>query len=161
VRVHGDSLNHAKAAIADERHGALVSANFDAEHGLRSGVEIGVRLDGDSALAEARRYVEHAIANADLTFAAQPKQREMNQRLAAAWCTRWPFEADVRVTASDRTWERAALAIVAVAAAGTAARRELPRSARLLPRPSFAACQPIQWADYFGLRCPRLARLGW
>jgi phosphatidylserine/phosphatidylglycerophosphate/cardiolipin synthase-like enzyme len=36
VHLHADSLTHAKAAIADERHGALFSANFDADHGLLS-----------------------------------------------------------------------------------------------------------------------------
>lgn len=106
VIIHADSLNHAKAAIADERHGALFSANFDAEHGLLSGVEVGVRLDGQPALGEAVRYFDHAIANADLTFVARPTQREMNERLGAGWRSPWPFEADLQVTASRQTWER-------------------------------------------------------
>jgi phosphatidylserine/phosphatidylglycerophosphate/cardiolipin synthase-like enzyme len=106
VSIHADSLNHAKAAIADERHGALFSANFDAQHGLLSGVEVGVRLDGQPALKEAVRYFDHAIANADLAFVARPTQREMNERLGASWRARWPFETDLLVTVPNRTWER-------------------------------------------------------
>lgn len=106
VSIHADSLNHAKAVIADERHGALFSANFDAHHGLLSGVEVGVRLDGQPALNEAVRYFDHALANADLTFVVRPTQREMNERLGANWRSPWPFEADIRVTASHPIWER-------------------------------------------------------
>ncbi len=106
VRIYADSLNHAKAAIADERHGALFSANFDAEHGLLSGVEVGVRLDGELALKEAIRYLGHAVAHADLTFVARPTQGEMDEQLGASWRSRWPFEADLGVTASRRGWER-------------------------------------------------------
>jgi phosphatidylserine/phosphatidylglycerophosphate/cardiolipin synthase-like enzyme len=106
VSIHADSLNHAKAAIADDRHGALFSANFDAQHGLLSGVEVGVRLDGQPALTEAVRYFGHAIANADLAFVARPTQREMDERLGAGWRSRWPFETYVDVTASQPIWER-------------------------------------------------------
>ncbi|MEU6857325.1 phospholipase D-like domain-containing protein [Glycomyces sp. NPDC046736] len=59
------SLNHAKGIIADRERGALFSANFDAAHGLTGGVELGMRLDGTPALAEALRYFEHAIAEHD------------------------------------------------------------------------------------------------
>ena len=112
VKIHADSLNHAKAVIADDRHGALFSANFDGEHGLLSGVEVGVRLDGEPALTEAVRFFDHVIAHADLAFAANPTQREMNDRLGAGWRTPWPLEADVRVAASRRTWERFCSAVV-------------------------------------------------
>ncbi len=106
VTVYGDSLNHAKAVIADGCRGALFSANFDAKHGLLSGVEAGVRLDGEPALSAAARYFDHAIEHAELVFTPRPSQRELAQRLGAGWRKRWPFELDLRVAASDGVWER-------------------------------------------------------
>ncbi|HZB30222.1 MAG TPA: phospholipase D-like domain-containing protein [Streptosporangiaceae bacterium] len=106
VRIHADSLNHAKAAIADESHGALFSANFDAVHGLDSGVETGVRLDGQPALIEAVRYLRHAISQADLTYAPHPTQREMDERLGGGWRRPWPYERELRVAATDEVWRR-------------------------------------------------------
>jgi phosphatidylserine/phosphatidylglycerophosphate/cardiolipin synthase-like enzyme len=111
VRIYGDSLTHVKAAIADERYGALFSANFDAEHGLNSGAEAGVLLDDHPALDEAVRYLRHVMAHADLTFAPNPTQREMDKRLAAGWRTAWPFEPDIPVTCSDDEWQRLGTAV--------------------------------------------------
>jgi phosphatidylserine/phosphatidylglycerophosphate/cardiolipin synthase-like enzyme len=65
VRLFPCSRNHAKGVIADRERGALFSANFDAAHGLTSGIELGVRLDGTPALQEALRFFEHAIAEHD------------------------------------------------------------------------------------------------
>lgn len=65
VRLFPCSLNHAKGLIADRKRGALFSANFDFVHGLTGGVELGMRIDGTPALAEALRYFEHAIAEHD------------------------------------------------------------------------------------------------
>jgi phosphatidylserine/phosphatidylglycerophosphate/cardiolipin synthase-like enzyme len=105
VTIHGDSKTHAKAAIADGRHGALFSANFDASHGLFGDVEVGVRLDGQPALTEARRYLHHAMAHADLTFASRPTQRELDRRLGAAWRQPWPYGDRIPVVASEAHWQ--------------------------------------------------------
>jgi phosphatidylserine/phosphatidylglycerophosphate/cardiolipin synthase-like enzyme len=110
VVVHADSLTHAKATIADDEYGALFSANFDADHGLTSGAEVGVRLRAGPSLREATRHLRHAVAHADLTFAPNPTQRELDQRLGAWWRTAWPFEPIVTVTAPDRVWHRFAAA---------------------------------------------------
>jgi phosphatidylserine/phosphatidylglycerophosphate/cardiolipin synthase-like enzyme len=83
VVVHADSLTHAKATIADDEYGALFSANFDAE--------VGVRLRAGPSLREATRHLRHAVAHADLTFAPNPTQRELDERLGAWWRTAWPF----------------------------------------------------------------------
>ncbi|MDQ1024811.1 phosphatidylserine/phosphatidylglycerophosphate/cardiolipin synthase-like enzyme [Streptomyces umbrinus] len=106
VRIHADSTNHAKGAIADKRHGALFSANFDADHGLLNGVETGVRLDGEAALTQAVHYFGHAMTHADLEFVPHPTQHQLDQRLAARWRSPWRGERTVRVTASDRVWQR-------------------------------------------------------
>jgi phosphatidylserine/phosphatidylglycerophosphate/cardiolipin synthase-like enzyme len=106
VRIYGDSLTHVKAAIADERYGALFSANFDAEHGLNSGAETGVLLNDHPALHEAVRYLGHAMSHADLVFTPNPTQREMDNRLAANWRTPWPFDPEIPVTCSDAEWQR-------------------------------------------------------
>ncbi|MFG1951909.1 phosphatidylserine/phosphatidylglycerophosphate/cardiolipin synthase family protein [Micromonospora sp. NPDC048830] len=104
VRIYGDSDTHAKGVIADGRYGALFSANFDAEHGLFDGVEVGVRLDGHAALTEAHRYFRHAMTHADLRFASGPTQRDLDRGLGARWRRRWPYPARVPVTAADADW---------------------------------------------------------
>ncbi|GII93974.1 phospholipase D-like domain-containing protein [Sinosporangium siamense] len=104
VHVHADSLNHAKGVVADGVRGALFSANFDAAHGLLDGVETGVRLDGEAALAEAVRYFTHAIDQADLSFARRPAQREMDRRLAAGWRRPWPLKQELHVGCEDEVW---------------------------------------------------------
>jgi hypothetical protein len=106
VNIFADSLNHAKGVIADEKHGALFSANFDAEHGLRDGVEMGVRLDGQPALAEAACFFWHAMAHADREFARRPTQQQMDQCLAIGWRRPWPFEMEMRITSDPETWRR-------------------------------------------------------
>lgn len=106
VVVHADSLTHAKAAIADDKYGALFSANFDAEHGLTSGAEVGVRLGADQALREATRHLRHAVAHADLTFAPNPTQRELDTGLGAWWRTAWPFEPTIAISAPERIWRQ-------------------------------------------------------
>jgi hypothetical protein len=105
VTIYGDSLNHAKGAIADESHGALFSANFDAHHGLDSGVEMGTRLDGTPALAEALRYFEHAIAFSDQVFELRPTQAALDRRLAAGWRRPWPLDTRLRVRADQACWQ--------------------------------------------------------
>ncbi|NUR95269.1 MAG: phosphatidylserine/phosphatidylglycerophosphate/cardiolipin synthase family protein, partial [Kribbellaceae bacterium] len=114
VKIFGDSDTHAKGAIADGRHGALFSANFDADHGLLDGVEVGVRLDGRPALAEAHRYFAHAMSHADLSFTSRPTQRELDRGLGARWHRRWPFEQRIKVACSDADWDR----LVATATTG-------------------------------------------
>ncbi|MFC6017688.1 phosphatidylserine/phosphatidylglycerophosphate/cardiolipin synthase family protein [Plantactinospora solaniradicis] len=106
VTIHGDSDTHAKGVIADGRYGALFSANFDAVHGMFSGVEVGTRLDGRPALAEARRYFRHAMTHADLEFAPAPTQQDLNRRLGARWRRPWPYGPRLTVSAGDGDWRR-------------------------------------------------------
>lgn len=110
VHIHADSLTHAKAAISDERHGALFSANFDADHGLLSGAEVGVRIDDDQALNDAVHHLRHAITHANLTFAPNPTQRDMDTRLGASWRTAWPFDPETPVLAADTVWRQFSVA---------------------------------------------------
>jgi phosphatidylserine/phosphatidylglycerophosphate/cardiolipin synthase-like enzyme len=105
VTIYADSLNHAKGAIADDAYGALFSANFDAKHGLDSGVEVGIRLDGTPALSEAIRYFQHAMACSDLVFETNPSARELNERLGAHWRKPWPLEPELRLRAEDVCWQ--------------------------------------------------------
>ncbi|GIJ27012.1 hypothetical protein Vqi01_21740 [Micromonospora qiuiae] len=106
VTIHGDSATHAKGVIADGRYGALFSANFDAVHGMFSGVEVGTRLDGRPVLAEARRYFRHAMEHANLSFASAPTQRELDEKLGARWRRRWPYGSRLTVSAADTDWRR-------------------------------------------------------
>jgi phosphatidylserine/phosphatidylglycerophosphate/cardiolipin synthase-like enzyme len=91
VEIYGDQRTHVKAAIADDRYGALFSANFDFEHGLTSGVEVGCRLDDTPALGDATRYLRHAIDQANLVYAANPTHQELDERLDAQWRVPWPL----------------------------------------------------------------------
>ncbi|MEV0895690.1 phospholipase D-like domain-containing protein [Actinoplanes sp. NPDC049802] len=106
VTVYADSLTHAKGVIADSRYGALFSANFDAQHGLFDGVEVGVRLDESSALAEAERFFDHAMTNADMRFVPHPTQAELDRGLAARWQRPWPHGQRLVVQTDDSTWHR-------------------------------------------------------
>lgn len=106
VRVYADQLNHAKGVIADDAHGALFSANFDAAHGLLDGVEAGVRLDGQSALTEASRFFRHAMEHADREYARHPTAAQLDASLAARWRVRWPYGKRLRVTATAAHWQR-------------------------------------------------------
>ena len=69
VEIHADLRNHAKVAIADDRTAVVFSANFDANHGLDSGVEVGVCVGDEPSLRELSRYMEHVITHADTRFA--------------------------------------------------------------------------------------------
>lgn len=100
VEIYGDPRTHVKAAIADGRRGALFSANFDFEHGLTSGVEVGCRLGDTPALADATRYLRHAIDQANLVYAFRPTHRGLNERLDADGRVPWPLGEHVNVVAA-------------------------------------------------------------
>jgi phosphatidylserine/phosphatidylglycerophosphate/cardiolipin synthase-like enzyme len=108
IEIYGDQRTHVKAAIADGRHGALFSANFDFEHGLTSGVEVGCRLDGTPALGDATRYLRHAIDQANLVYRVEPTHHDLNEQLDADWRLPWPFGKHIPVAASPQ--EQVALA---------------------------------------------------
>jgi hypothetical protein len=108
AEIYGDTRTHVKAAIADGRHGALFSANFDFEHGLTSGVEVGSRLDGTPALDDATRYLRHAIDQSSLAYAVRPTHRDLDERLDAEWRVPWPLGEYLEVAAAPK--EREALA---------------------------------------------------
>lgn len=106
IRIYADQLNHAKGVIADDAHGALFSANFDAAHGLLDGVEAGVRLDGQPALMEASRFFRHAMEHADLEYARHPTAAQLDAGLAARWRVPWPYGKRLQVTATAAHWQR-------------------------------------------------------
>jgi phosphatidylserine/phosphatidylglycerophosphate/cardiolipin synthase-like enzyme len=97
VEVFGDLRNHAKGVLADGTYGALFSCNFDAAHGLDSGVEVGVRLDGSPALMHFEHYLEHAMRFADARFVRNPTLGELDGKLAARWCKEWPWVREPKI----------------------------------------------------------------
>ncbi|MFH1530399.1 MAG: phospholipase D-like domain-containing protein [Pseudomonadota bacterium] len=112
VEIRGDALNHAKGVIADRRLGALFSANFDAHHGLTSGVEAGARLDGTRAIEDARQFFERSYARAEMRFAVDPSHRDMSSRLAIRWRSDWPLADTVQIRSDERSWEQLARDLV-------------------------------------------------
>lgn len=108
VRIFADELNHAKAVLADSRHGVLFSANFDAQHGLDpgSGIEVGARLDGTPALPELARYLCHAIDNATHVYVHAPTSRQLNEALDARWQQQWPLPEKITLHTERRTWQK-------------------------------------------------------
>jgi phosphatidylserine/phosphatidylglycerophosphate/cardiolipin synthase-like enzyme len=108
VEIYPDRLNHAKAVIADGHHGALFSANFLTHQGLTGGVEVGMRLDGTPALAEALRYYEHVMAEVNMGFVRNAPLGEVAGSLYAEALTRWPLPTTLTVTTNTATWERLA-----------------------------------------------------
>lgn len=106
VRIFGDDLNHAKGVISDYKKGLLFSANFDANHGLRSGVEVGVMLPAESnAVRDAASFFEHSIACSRFRFAVDPSHEELAQDLAASWPQQWPYDKDLCLTESQAAWQ--------------------------------------------------------
>lgn len=106
VRIYADQLNHAKGVIADSTHGALFSANFDAAHGLLDGVEVGTRLDGEPALAEASRFFRHSMEHSDLEYARHPTAVQLDAGLPARWRVPWPLGRRLPVAATPADWQR-------------------------------------------------------
>jgi hypothetical protein len=106
VEVFGDFRNHAKAVIADNRLGMIFSANFDAEHGLRSGVEVGIRLDNQSSLGAVIRFLEHSLEHAETELVINPNHRQLDSGLACRWRTPWPFPKALRVRCGDEIWNQ-------------------------------------------------------
>lgn len=104
VSIHGDDKTHAKCAIADRRHGALFSANFDAEHGIYRGVEVGMRLDGEPALTDAADFFDHCIACAPQRLARGPSAADAARSLVAPRLSAWPLAPHVTVACSDQAW---------------------------------------------------------
>ncbi|SNT48147.1 Phosphatidylserine/phosphatidylglycerophosphate/cardiolipin synthase [Asanoa hainanensis] len=143
VTIHGDSGTHAKGVIADGRYGALFSANFDAVHGVYSGVEVGTRLDGRPALAEARRYFRHAMEHADLMFAPAPTQRELDHGLGSRWRRPWPHGERLTVMAAEADWRR----LVDAAGNGPVLWEEGPEL-RLFVRDVVATLRPARSAQF-------------
>ena len=101
VEIHGDTRNHAKVAIGDNRDAVLFSANFDATHGLDSGVEVGYRLSDSVQIGELSRYIEHAIAHADTRYVHEPLLSELDGLLAARWCEKWRYQRVLEVSGLD------------------------------------------------------------
>lgn len=92
VAIFGDTRNHAKVAISDDSDAVLFSANFDAKHGLDSGVEVGYRLSDSDQVRSLTRYMEHAIDNADTNYAYHPSLADLDGSLAARWCSEWGYQ---------------------------------------------------------------------
>jgi phosphatidylserine/phosphatidylglycerophosphate/cardiolipin synthase-like enzyme len=105
VKLYPCSLNHAKGIVADRVRGALFSANLDARFGLDTNIELGVRLDGTPALAEALRFLEHSMAEHDRDFVRDPDART----LASGWVSpALPADETIEVTSSRADWKRLA-----------------------------------------------------
>jgi phosphatidylserine/phosphatidylglycerophosphate/cardiolipin synthase-like enzyme len=107
VEIYADQLTHAKGVVADGRYGAVFSANFETDHGLTGGVEVGMRLDGRTyALTAAPHYYEHVMAESDLTFVRNARLGDLAERLDPdeRYLHRWPLPRTVEVTADDAGW---------------------------------------------------------
>jgi hypothetical protein len=100
------SLNHAKGVIADRKRGALFSANFDAQRGIDSGVELGTRLDGTAALDAALGFFEHSITERDLDYVRDPTAGELAATIFSRRVSPWPWPTTIHLTTSDTDWTR-------------------------------------------------------
>lgn len=103
VQVYGDDKTHAKCAIADGKHGAIFSANFDAEHGIYDGTEMGMRLDGEPVLADVAHFFDHCIACAPQHLVQNPTAAQ-GTSLAARMLRDWPLPAGLAVRCEDGAW---------------------------------------------------------
>lgn len=105
VEIFADLRNHAKAVSADGERAVVFSSNFDAQHGLDSGVEVGVYLPAATeAVATVDRYLEHAINNADAKYVVDPSQGDLDGVLAARWCSQCPLPRNMPVSCEKADW---------------------------------------------------------
>ncbi|GIH08276.1 hypothetical protein Rhe02_63430 [Rhizocola hellebori] len=104
VEVLADDSNHAKAAIADDQHGVLFSANFDGDHGLLAGtgIEVGTRLDGTPAMADLTAYFQHALSCATRTYTPQPTAHQLARGLSVM--PPWPLDAEIGIECDWQAW---------------------------------------------------------
>ncbi|MFO0761829.1 MAG: phospholipase D-like domain-containing protein [Byssovorax sp.] len=102
--VLADGVNHAKCVIADGKEAVLFSANFDAKHGLTSGVEAGVRLVEPRLVRGATTFFEMLLRAAPMKLELSPSHRTL-QMLAASWARPWPDGSPVNVRVSDADWK--------------------------------------------------------
>lgn len=111
AEVHADPRHRAKAVVADGDRGLLGSANLAGQPGLTSGVELGMRLDGTPALADAVRYLEHVMAETPTRFVREPTVARLAAGLGDGQVLAdWPLPAEVSVVAGDQDWRRLASA---------------------------------------------------
>jgi phosphatidylserine/phosphatidylglycerophosphate/cardiolipin synthase-like enzyme/DNA-binding CsgD family transcriptional regulator len=103
VSIFADDVNHAKCVIADRQEAVLFSANFDAQHGLTSGVETGARIVDPLLVDEVAMFFEDLILAAPMRLSVSPSHSEF-QSLAARWIHPWPLASKVRVRASAADW---------------------------------------------------------
>ncbi len=102
--VVADDVNHAKCVIADGKEAVLFSANFDAQHGLTSGVEMGVRLVETRLVQRAYAFFDGLIRAAPMRLIVSPSHADL-QKLTAGWITQWPAAQTLQVMASDADWK--------------------------------------------------------
>lgn len=103
VEVFADDVNHAKCVIADRQQAILFSANFDAQHGLTSGVEAGMRLLESWLVRRASEFFEGLLRAAPIELRTSPTHEAL-QTLAAGWIKPWKLDKTIRVVASDEDW---------------------------------------------------------
>lgn len=101
--VMADDVNHAKCVIADGKEAVLFSANFDAQHGLTSGVEAGVHLVEPRLVQGATTFFEGLLRAAPMRLLVSPSHEAL-QMLAAAWIRPWLEGRMIRVEATDADW---------------------------------------------------------
>lgn len=105
VEIRGDSTNHAKFIVADRRQGALFSANLDAEHGLTSGIEVGMTVSGEDAGSLCGYFDEAFHHHQSAPFVDRPTHRHLDSQLRAAFRRPWGPGRDVTVRCDRKTWE--------------------------------------------------------
>lgn len=105
VEIRGDSTNHAKFIIADRRRGAMFSANLDAEHGITSGIEVGVTVSGDEASGLCGYFDEAFHDHRSATFVDGPTHGDLDRQLRARFRRPWGAEQDLSVRCDRKTWE--------------------------------------------------------
>lgn len=105
VEIRGDSTNHAKFIVADRKQGALFSANLDAEHGLTSGIEVGVTVSGEDAGSLCGYFDEAFHHHQSAPFVDRPTHSHVDCQLRAAFRRPWGPRRNVTVRCERATWE--------------------------------------------------------
>lgn len=78
VELYGDIFNHSKGISIDNDNGIIFTANIDGRHGLKSGFEIGYKIQNDNKVfVSFNSFLRHQIQTAPFIFSLSPLKEDV------------------------------------------------------------------------------------
>lgn len=78
VEIYGDMYNHSKGISVDDKEGIIFTANIDGKHGLKSGFEVGYRIENSNkTYSNFNSFLDYQIKTAPYVFLSDPDKGEV------------------------------------------------------------------------------------